>query len=65
MSAVLRALGVKSAFDFRGKDERTEALCGIEGIAVHSLPVEPTVVAALRAIREIRHAAVAGRTRSR
>jgi protein-tyrosine phosphatase len=51
-AAVLRALGVRSAFDFRGKDERTEALCGIEGIEVHSLPVEPTVVAALRAIRE-------------
>jgi protein-tyrosine phosphatase len=51
-AAVLRALGVKSAFDFRGKDERTEALCGLDSIEVHSLPVEPTVVAALRAIRE-------------
>jgi len=51
-AAVLRSLGVRSAFDFRGTDERTEALCGIEGIEVHSLPVEPTVVAALRAIRE-------------
>ena len=51
-AAVLRSLGVRSAFDFRGMDERTEALCGIEGIEVHSLPVEPTVVAALRAIRE-------------
>jgi protein-tyrosine phosphatase len=51
-AAVLRALGVKSAFDFRGKDERAEALCGLAGIEVHSLPVEPTVVAALRAIRE-------------
>ena len=50
-AAVLRSLGVRSAFDFRGKDERTEALCGIEGIEVHSLPVEPTVVASLRAIR--------------
>ena len=49
-AAVLRSLGVRSAFDFRGKDERTEALCSIEGIEVHSLPVEPTVVAALRAI---------------
>ena len=51
-AAVLRALGVKSAFDFRGKDERVEALCGLDYIEVHSLPVEPTVVAALRAIRE-------------
>ena len=50
--AVLRQLGVKSAFDFRGKDERCEALCGLENIETHSLPVEPTVVASLRAIHE-------------
>jgi protein-tyrosine phosphatase len=49
-AAVLRALGVKSAFDFRGSAERTEALCGLSDITVHSLPVEPTVVAALRVI---------------
>jgi protein-tyrosine phosphatase len=49
-AAVLRSLGVKSAFDFRGAGERTEALCSIPDITVHSLPVEPTVVAALRAI---------------
>jgi protein-tyrosine phosphatase len=49
-AAVLRSLGIKSAFDFRGSAERTEALCGMSDIAVHSLPVEPTVVAALRAI---------------
>ena len=48
--AVVRALGVKSAFDFRGTAERAEALCGVPEITVHSLPVEPTVVAALRAI---------------
>ena len=48
--AMLRQLGVKSAFDFRGKDERVEALCGVDDIETHSLPVEPTVVAALRAI---------------
>lgn len=48
--AVLRQLGVKSAFDFRGTNERGEALCGVEEIETHSLPVEPTVVAALRAI---------------
>ena len=50
--AVLRQLGVKNAFDFRGKDERSEALCGVEHIETHSLPVEPTVVAALRAIHQ-------------
>ena len=47
--AVLRQLGVKSAFDFRGTEERVAAMCGMPEIAVHSLPVEPTVVAALRA----------------
>ncbi|HKH02776.1 MAG TPA: tyrosine-protein phosphatase [Bradyrhizobium sp.] len=46
---VLRSLGVKSAFDFRGTEERAVAICGLSEIAVHSLPIEPTVVAALRA----------------
>jgi protein-tyrosine phosphatase len=49
-AAVVRSLRVKSAFDFRGTAERAEALCGMPEITVHSLPVEPTVVAALRAI---------------
>jgi protein-tyrosine phosphatase len=48
--AVLRELGVRSAFDFRGSEERTAALCAVPEISVHSLPVEPTVVATLRAI---------------
>ena len=46
---VLRDLGVRRAFDFRGAEERVAAMCGVEEIEVHSLPVEPTVVAALRA----------------
>ena len=45
----VRGLGVKHAFDFRGVEERAGALCGVSEIAVHSLPIEPTVVAALRA----------------
>ena len=49
---VLRGLGVKSAFDFRGAEERVAAMCGLADITVHSLPVEPTVVAALHARRE-------------
>jgi protein-tyrosine phosphatase len=48
---VLRGLGLKTAFDFRGTEERSAALCGVAEIAVHSLPIEPTVVAALRARR--------------
>ena len=46
---VVRELGVKSAFDFRGVQERVAAACVVEEINVHSLPIEPTVVAALRA----------------
>lgn len=46
---VVRSLGVRSAFDFRGLEERAEAACGLAEITVHSLPIEPTVVAALRA----------------
>jgi protein-tyrosine phosphatase len=47
--AILRGLGLKNAFDFRGAEERSAAACAIAEITVHSLPVEPTVVAALRA----------------
>jgi len=46
---VVRELGVKHAFDFRGTEERVAATCAISEIMVHSLPIEPTVVAALRA----------------
>jgi protein-tyrosine phosphatase len=46
---IVRGLGVRSAFDFRGRDERAAAVCAVKEITVHSLPIEPTVVAALRA----------------
>jgi len=46
---IVRALGVRSAFDFRGLEERAAGVCVVNEIAVHSLPIEPTVVAALRA----------------
>jgi protein-tyrosine phosphatase len=46
---VVRGLGVRSAFDFRGVEERASAACLVKEITVHSLPIEPTVVAALRA----------------
>ncbi|SDS32936.1 tyrosine-protein phosphatase [Bradyrhizobium canariense] len=48
---VLRGLSLKSAFDFRGTEERAAAICALEEITVHSLPIEPTVVASLRARR--------------
>jgi protein-tyrosine phosphatase len=46
---IVRALGVRSAFDFRGVDERAAGVCVVNEITVHSLPIEPTVVASLRA----------------
>jgi protein-tyrosine phosphatase len=46
---IVRGLGVRSAFDFRGIEERGDAACGLQEIVVHSLPIEPTVVASLRA----------------
>jgi protein-tyrosine phosphatase len=45
----VRGLGLRRAFDFRGVEERAAASCGLDEVAVHSLPIEPTVVAALRA----------------
>ncbi|MBR0735510.1 tyrosine-protein phosphatase [Bradyrhizobium liaoningense] len=45
---IVRALGVRSAFDFRGVEERAAGICVVDEITVHSLPIEPTVVAALR-----------------
>jgi protein-tyrosine phosphatase len=46
---IVRQLGIRSAFDFRGREERAAALCAMAEITVYSLPIEPTVVAALRA----------------
>jgi protein-tyrosine phosphatase len=48
---VVRGLSLKSVFDFRGLEERTAVTCALQEIAIHSLPIEPTVVAALRARR--------------
>ena len=47
--AIVRGLKLRSAFDFRGIEERKAAICALEEVAVHSLPIEPTVVATLRA----------------
>src|SRR5438128_1974140 len=47
---VLRDLGLKSAFDLRGVEERLPTLCKHDGIAVHSLPIEPVTMAVLRGL---------------
>ena len=45
---VLRGLGLKCAFDLRGAVERLPTMCRLDGIAVHSLPIEPVTLAVLR-----------------
>jgi protein-tyrosine phosphatase len=45
---VLRELGLKSAFDLRGAEERLPTLCRYDGVTVHSLPIEPVTMAVLR-----------------
>ncbi len=46
--AMLRQLGVRTAFDFRGREERLAAMCAHSDIKVHSLAIEPITVATLR-----------------
>jgi protein-tyrosine phosphatase len=46
--AVLSQLGLKSAFDLRGAEERLPTLCKHDAITVHSLPIEPVTMAVLR-----------------
>ena len=46
--AALSQLGVRTAFDFRGREERLSAMCVHGDITVHSLPIEPITVATLR-----------------
>src|SRR5262245_32074487 len=45
---VLRDLGLKSAFDLRGSEERLPTQCRCDGVTVHSLPIEPVTMAVLR-----------------
>ncbi len=46
--AVLRELGLKAAFDLRGVEERIPDACRIDGINVHSLPIEPVTMVVIR-----------------
>ncbi|WP_456717080.1 tyrosine-protein phosphatase [Bradyrhizobium sp. USDA 4353] len=47
-AAVVRQLGIRSALDFRGRQERAAGPCAIAEIAVHTLPIEPSVAPILR-----------------
>jgi len=40
----IAALGITRVLDFRGLQERASAACRLAGVAVHSLPIEPTIV---------------------
>ncbi|ABD87913.1 tyrosine-protein phosphatase [Rhodopseudomonas palustris] len=46
--ALLRSLGLKNAFDLRGVEERLSTMCCVDDITVHSLPIEPAIMLALR-----------------
>jgi protein-tyrosine phosphatase len=43
----IRQLGIRRVLDFRGVDERASAACGLPGVTVHSLAIEPTIVQVL------------------
>jgi protein-tyrosine phosphatase len=49
-AAAIRALGVARVLDFRGVNERIAAACRLQGVVVHSLPIEPTIVQKLGAL---------------
>ena len=44
----IRALGITRVLDFRGVEERTAFACRLDGVTVHSLPIEPTIVQKLQ-----------------
>jgi protein-tyrosine phosphatase len=51
----IAALGLRRVLDFRGADERMEAVCALPGVAVHSLAIEPTVVQVLSRLMAAGH----------
>src|SRR4051812_40127631 len=59
-AAQIRALGITRVLDFRGVDERTSAACRLPDVTVHSLPIEPTIVQKLSALRAAGHQLTAG-----
>ena len=50
--AVLSKLGLARAYDLRGDAERTALPYELPGVAVHTLPIEPTVLQALKDLLE-------------
>lgn len=46
----VRALGIRRVLDFRGVNERSDAVCVVPDVTVHSLAIEPTIVQQLAAL---------------
>lgn len=46
----IQALGIRRVLDFRGVHERADAVCAVQGVTVHSLAIEPTIVQKLSAL---------------
>ena len=46
----VRALGIRRVLDFRGVDERSDAVCAVPDVTVHSLAIEPTIVQQLASL---------------
>jgi protein-tyrosine phosphatase len=46
----IEALGIRRVLDFRGVNERADAVCALQGVKVHSLPIEPTIVQVLSSL---------------
>jgi protein-tyrosine phosphatase len=54
-AAQMKALNVGRVFDLRGATERETAICVLEGVKVHSLAIEPTIVQVLAGLTEAGH----------
>ncbi len=48
--ALLSGLGLARVCDFRGAQERLAQACGLPGVAVHALSIEPTVVQGMQSL---------------
>ena len=53
--ARVTALNVRRVFDLRGVTERETAVCALDGVTVHSLSIEPTIVQVLSDLTDAGH----------
>ena len=50
--ATLSSLGLARVCDFRGADERALQVCAMPGVAVYSLPIDPTIVQGMQDMKD-------------